>query len=89
MLTRRPEVYDPSNLIDFSSFNFLMWPGYYYNLIKREQNLYLSLKSIYQVIRTENVLEKLLIIRELSIEQGLDYQEEIRKVFNGIKVVTK
>ena len=49
----------------------------------------MTLRSQYQVIRLENVLEKLLIIRELSIEQGLDYQEEIRKVFKGIRVVTK
>lgn len=41
------------------------------------------------MIRLENVLEKLLIVRELSIEQNLDYQEEIRKVFTGVKIVSK
>ena len=49
----------------------------------------MNIKSLHQVIRLENVLEKLLIIRELSVDQNLDYQEEIRKVFKGVKVVTK
>lgn len=51
--------------------------------------MFLNLKSIHQVIRIENVLEKLLIIRELSLEQNVNYQEEILKVFKGVKVVTK
>lgn len=33
MLTRRPEVYDPLNLIDFTAMGFQMWPGYYYKLV--------------------------------------------------------
>lgn len=35
------------------------------------------------------MLEKLLIIRELSVNENLDYQEEIRKMFKGVKIVTK
>ena len=49
----------------------------------------MNIRAIHQVIRIENVLEKLLIIRELSLEENVDYQEEILKVFKGVKVVTK
>ena len=89
MLTRRPEIYDPVNLIDFSAMGFQMWPGYYYRLLQREAGTFMNIRAIHQVIRIENVLEKLLIIRELSLEENVDYQEEILKVFKGVKVVTK
>lgn len=49
----------------------------------------MNLRSIHQVIRVENVLEKLLIIREMSLEKNLDYQAEIMESFKGVKVVTK
>ena len=49
----------------------------------------MNIRSIYQVIRMENVLEKLLIIRELALEDNIDYQEEILKVFKGVKIVSK
>ena len=49
----------------------------------------MNIRSIHQVIRMENVLEKLLIIRELALEDNIDYQEEILKVFKGVKIVSK
>ena len=88
MLTRN-RVFDPSEKIDFSAMGFAMWPGYFTNVIHRDCGMMMNVKSLHQIIRLENVLEKLLIIRELSVDQGLDYQEEIRKVFVGEKVVTK
>lgn len=88
MMTRN-RVFDPSEAIDFAAMGFQMWPGYYHNLISRDCGIMMNIKSLHQVIRLENVLEKLLIIRELSVDQNLDYQEEIRKVFKGVKVVTK
>jgi hypothetical protein len=70
-----------------------MWPGYkfgvYHTSINGPSDYYLKIKSVHAVIRLENVLEKLLIIRELSQEQNLDFQSEIRKVFKGIKVISK
>lgn len=89
MLTKRPEVYDPLNLIDFSAMGFQMWPGYQYRLLQREAGTFMNIRSIHQVIRMENVLEKLLIIRELALEDNIDYQEEILKVFKGVKIVSK
>jgi hypothetical protein len=97
------QVFDPQCLEDFTGFSFHMWPGWNFKLyspllgpsatIQNQQrensNYFLNLRSIHQVIRLETVLEKLLMIRELSLEQGLDYQEEIFKVFRGIKVVSK
>ena len=62
-----------------------MWPGWSYKLHKGQ---FLNIRSVHQIIRMENVLEKLLIIRELSLDQSLDYQEEILKVFKGIKVMS-
>ena len=88
MLTKN-RVFDPSEAIDFPAMSFAMWPGYYHNLIQRKCGTLMNIKSLHQVIRTENLLEKLLIIRELSVDQNLDYQEEIRKMFKGVKVVTK
>ncbi len=41
------------------------------------------------VIRLENVLEKLIKIREISLEQNADYQLEIKKLFVGVKIITK
>jgi hypothetical protein len=89
MLTRKPQVYDPSNLLDFSALGFHMWPGYYYRLIEKNTGVYMNVRSIHQVIRVENMLEKLLIIREISLEKNLDYQEQIMESFKGVKVVTK
>lgn len=89
MLTRRPEVFDPLNLLDFSAMGFQMWPGYQYRLLERDAGTFMNIRAIHQVIRMENVLEKLLIIRELALEENIDYQEEILKVFKGVKVVSK
>jgi hypothetical protein len=89
MLTRKPQVFDPTNLLDFGAMGFHMWPGYYYRLIEKNAGVYLNVKSIHQVIRVENMLEKLLIIREMSLEKNLDYQEQIMESFKGVKVVTK
>ena len=89
MLTRRPEVFDPVNLLDFSAMGFQMWPGYQYRLLERDAGTFMNIRAIHQVIRMENVLEKLLIIRELALEENIDYQEEILKVFKGVKVVSK
>ena len=61
----RNQVCDASSMIDFSSLSFQMWPGWSYKLHKGQ---FLNLRSVHQVIRMENVLEKLLIIRELSLD---------------------
>jgi len=68
----RNEVCDAEALIDFSSFSFQMWPGYKFGIhhtnIAGPSEYFIKIKSVHQVIRLENVLEKLLIIRELSSE---------------------
>ena len=51
--------------------------------------MFLNIKSLHQVIRMENVLEKLLIVREISFDQNLNYQDEILKLFKGVKVISK
>lgn len=89
MLTQRNEVYDVANMVDFSAFFFQMWPGYFYNLTHKQEKMFLNLKSLHQIIRIENVLEKLLIVREISFDQNLNYQDEILKLFKGVKVVSK
>ena len=88
-------MFDAAKLEDFSSFSFHMWPGWCFKLFSppaseaSDPRFFLNLRSLHQVIRLETVLEKLLIVREMSIDQNLDYQEEIRKVFAGVKIVSK
>ena len=89
-LLTRNQIYDPSAFLDYSTFGFQMWPGYLTKLTRSAAGkLYLNVRCMHQVIRTDSVLDKLLMIREVSQEQNLDYQEEIRKVFIGVKVVSK
>ena len=77
-------------MLDFSSFSFQMWPSFNFKVHEAiSSNYFLNIKSVHNVIRLENVLEKLLLMREMSLEQNLDYQEEIRKVFQGVKIITK
>lgn len=89
-LLTRNQFFDPSAFQDFSTFSFQMWPGYLTKLAKSSTGkLFLNVRCMHQVIRTDSVLDKLLMIREVSQEQNLDYQEEIRKVFIGVRVVSK
>lgn len=73
----RNQVFDAANIEDFTAFSFHMWPGWSYQLYtpgvstllgSKAQKYYLSLRGLHQVIRLENVLEKLLIIREMSMD---------------------
>jgi len=46
-------------------------------------------KSVHQVIRkSENVHEKLNYIKEVNLNRGLDFKEEIRECLSGQCVVT-
>lgn len=49
----------------------------------------LNLQSIFQFVRLETVLEKLIDIREQALEKNAVYEDEVHKQMEGVKVVTQ
>ena len=48
----------------------------------------LNLKCLNQVVRTESVLQQMLIVREQSMDTGADYKEAIHELLHGARIVT-
>lgn len=62
------QIFDAAKVIDYSAFTFQMWPGWNFKLLSSPGFHFLNVRSIHQVVRLENILEKLLLIREISLE---------------------